>query len=377
MAYTGHNYGPSCSLQTDSNVFIRRASVVSDQPPKTRAQFFYNSALPIDDPLSPVPLPSSSSTGPSKFPPRPFSVFDNTVLEETWQSLQALEHGEERVETARTSHTDVPTADNLAKIVRTATRKKPKDNLRKSNNLSATGQDGELKSVRATAETATNGERAAAEAPDEEHHHKKMQEIGDPHLMLCDDPSHVPFDETMPVSSDEIGNDEFESAPPKKRHRSPFRRKEKAERQEFKEEARPRRRPSAQKEKAAEEQYGSSPLERDTTGTPFLRVPSRKSKSRSRSSEREIDRILRDDAGSNSESEGKKGSPPVSIRENSSICSNSHGPELEEHSKSDRSSRHKQKEHHRASVAVGVSRLHLVKMPELKVCAQKILSRRR
>lgn len=110
------------------------------------------------------------------------------------------------------------------------------------------------------------------------------------------------------------------------------------------------------KQKPAEESYGSSPLERDTTGTPFLRV-----------SDRHSDPYLNDDARSASEVKIKKGSRPASISDNSSEHSSFRGPQSEDHSKSHRSSRRKQKEYHQASVAVGVSRLHLVKMPELKV----------
>lgn len=97
MASFVYMYGPSCALQFDSNDFTRRASELSDLPPPLRAHFFYSSALPIDDPLSPVPPPSSSSrTGPSRVPPRPFSIFDNTALEEAWQTI----HNPKRHQTA-------------------------------------------------------------------------------------------------------------------------------------------------------------------------------------------------------------------------------------------------------------------------------------
>ena len=354
MASTGHTYGPSCSLQTDSNVFMRRASVASNDPPKVRAQFFYNSALPIDDPLSPVPLPSSTSTGPSKFPPRPFSVFDCTALEDAWQSLQALQRRGKRSETPRSSQKEVSTVDQLTKIIRSAAQNKRAEEKSKSD-LSAAGQDEKPTSRTSLAETTTRVP-AGAEVPAE-------QQIGDPHLMLCDDPSHVPFDETMPVSSDEIGNDEFESGILRKRHRSPFRRKYKAEKVKDKKDASPRRRLSMHKQKPAEESYGSSPLERDTTGTPFLRV-----------SDRPSDPYLNDDARSASEVKIKKGSRPASISDNSSEHSSFRGPQSEDHSKSHRSSRRKQKEYHQASVAVGVSRLHLVKMPELKVREMETMS---
>ncbi len=372
MASIGHTYGPSCSLQADSNIFIRRASVASGDPPKVRSQFFYNSALPIDDPLSPVPLPSSSSTGPSKFPPRPFSVYDNTALEEAWQSLQVLECDEKGLETIRSTPNNISAVEVLTKIVRTAAPNKH-DEKKTESNLSAARQDEKLKSRTSLSEVAASAEPAATEFS-EAHCQYQPQQIGDPHLMLCDDPSHVPFDETMPVNSNEIGNDEFDSGLSKKRHRSPFRRKDKAEKPNDKTDASTRRSLSMHKQKPAEESYGSSPLERDTTGTPFLRVPSRKSKSRSKSSDRQVDPYLSDDAVSVSGVESKKDPQPTSIGDNRSEHSTSHGAESEEPSESHQSSRIKQKEYHQASVAVGVSRLHLVKMPELKVRTMEALS---
>lgn len=371
MADTGHTYGPSCSLQTDSNIFMRRASVASYDPPKVRAQFFYNSALPIDDPLSPVPLPSSNSIGPSKFPPRPFSVFDNTALEETWQSLQALERaGEKRPETTRSSHKDTSTVDTLKKIVNSAAQEKRSGKKSKSN-LSVRRQDEKSKSRTSLVAPISTAETATAETL-EDQDRPQPQQVGDPHLMLCDDPSHVPFDETMPVSSDEIGNDEFESGISKKRHRSPFRRKDKVEKAKDKEDAKPRRRLSMQKKKPGEESYGSSPLERNTTGTPFIRVTSRRDKSQSHSSDHEADPSLSDDSKLIrlvSDVGSKKGSRPASIRDNNSEHWSFRGPEPENDQKSHPSSRRKQKDEPQASVAVGVSRLHLVKMPDLKVGA--------
>ena len=215
------------------------------------------------------------------------------------------------------------------------------------------------------AQTATSAEAAAVEVL-KDRSQRQSQQIGDPHLMLCDDPSHVPFDEAMPFSSDEIGDDEFESGLPKKRHRSPFRRRQKADKQRDKEDASPRRHLSMHKKTPAKEAYGSSPLERDTTGTPFLRVRSPKGKSRSKSSDR-------DDSGTARKVESRKTSRPASVRDESSEHSSFRETESEDYQKSHRLSSRKQNEHHQASVAVGVSRLHLVKMPDLKVCERETL----
>ena len=84
-----HTYGASCALGEGSNPFTRRASAVSQVPPKIRAHFFYSSYLPIDDPLSPLPaLTSNATSGLAKSSPRPFSAYDNAALEEAWQDLQ-------------------------------------------------------------------------------------------------------------------------------------------------------------------------------------------------------------------------------------------------------------------------------------------------
>lgn len=83
MAGTLHTYGPTCRLGEQQNQFIRRASEVSSIPPKVRAQFFYSSLLPIDDPLSPTP----SAGGVDDLPSRPFSSYDNVQLEKAWLEL--------------------------------------------------------------------------------------------------------------------------------------------------------------------------------------------------------------------------------------------------------------------------------------------------
>jgi len=70
-----HTYGPSCRLGQHS-------PTSEDDLPSLRAGWFYTSPLPIDDPLSAVPPPSGSES--VKHPPRPFSLYDNSALEEAW-----------------------------------------------------------------------------------------------------------------------------------------------------------------------------------------------------------------------------------------------------------------------------------------------------
>ncbi|KAL1955465.1 hypothetical protein VTO42DRAFT_8559 [Malbranchea cinnamomea] len=85
-----HTYGPTCLLyEPESQPSTCQDPNIIPPPPPVRAQFFYISPFPVDDPLSPLPTPSSSSaTSQAKLPPRPFSARDNIALEEAWQSLR-------------------------------------------------------------------------------------------------------------------------------------------------------------------------------------------------------------------------------------------------------------------------------------------------
>lgn len=85
MAGPIHTYGPSCLLVDDEQDLTRFQSLPS--PPGIRSQFFYISSLPIDDPLAPLP-PPTSGTGNERLPPTPFSARDNIALEEAWHDLR-------------------------------------------------------------------------------------------------------------------------------------------------------------------------------------------------------------------------------------------------------------------------------------------------
>ncbi|KAF7194137.1 putative phospholipase [Pseudocercospora fuligena] len=78
--------------------FIRES--ISEPPPAINARFFYTSPIPIDDPLSPLPPPSSSTTSTYRQPPKPFSQYDNTALDRAWHDLRKkiLQWNEERGE---------------------------------------------------------------------------------------------------------------------------------------------------------------------------------------------------------------------------------------------------------------------------------------
>ena len=375
MTSPAHTYGPSCSLQAESNTFTRRASEVSADPPKIRAHFFYSSNLPIDDPLSPVPPPStSSSTGPSKVPPRPFSIFDNTALEEAWQIIQNAKqlkrtltgdqsHQTTDYKSTRASHAEIDSGvDDLTNTTESAIGEEAARYLEESSHGIV---EQELKAGSSVVQSDKGTALVNADT----------QRLGDPHLTLCDDPQHIPFDHAMPVDSDEIGNDEFESGMPRKRHRSPFRRRDKPGIAKSKETAALSKSLPKPKGSGDDARYGSSPAERDTTGTPFLRVPSRLRRSRSQSLQRsrlESEATLTDGPASASEGEGERPSRsrPMSqkFRANRSESRHSEsGGHSNVHAGRRHRSAHRRKRPETAYITVGVSRLHVVELPDLRV----------
>ncbi|MCJ1268973.1 hypothetical protein MMC22_008861 [Lobaria immixta] len=377
MTSPTHTYGPTCSLQAKSNAFTRRASEVSTDPPKIQAHFFYSSALPIDDPLTPVPPPSSSSsTGPSKVPPRPFSIYDNTALEEAWQIIQNAKH-DKRAPEGDESH---PTTDYETPRAGHAKTDSGVDNVNSTRESAVVGEAAQYsedsshgivehgEEMEAGTSLVESGQGAALVNAD-------TQKLGDPHLTLCDDPEHIPFDHAMPIDSDEIGNDEFESGLPRRRHRSPFRRRDRVDKAKSKETAALSRSLPKQKGSGYEAPYGSSPAERDTTGTPFLRVPSRMRRSRSQSSRRskhESEALQADGPASASEGEAAQPSHsrPMSRRFRADRSESRHS-QPDDHLKL-RTSRHHRSAHHRkrpetAYITVGISRLHVVELPDLRM----------
>ncbi|KAJ5952598.1 uncharacterized protein N7479_011011 [Penicillium vulpinum] len=86
MAGPIHTYGPSCLLVDEEQDLAKFHSLPS--PPEIRSQFFYISSLPIDDPLAPLPPPASQATGNERLPPTPFSARDSIALEEAWCDLR-------------------------------------------------------------------------------------------------------------------------------------------------------------------------------------------------------------------------------------------------------------------------------------------------
>src|ERR1700680_1293279 len=84
MSQVAHTYGPTCRL---APAVTFSSSISDDDIPPLKAQFFYASPSPIDDPLSAAPTPASSDSKSIKHTPRPFSAYDQSALEEAWLGL--------------------------------------------------------------------------------------------------------------------------------------------------------------------------------------------------------------------------------------------------------------------------------------------------
>ena len=347
LSSTAHTYGPDCSLQPDSNVFTRRASTVSVDPPLLRAHFFYSSPLPIDDPLSPIPPPSNKPAATSRASPRPFSVADNKALEEAWQLWQHAKR--ERHKAKRMRSRSINDRNSRATdIVH-----------------SEQGSFGGSSHLEEKAEVVSKQEDGPRHSPT------------DPHLVLCDNPDHVPFDSTLPVTPNEISQEELDAGIPK-RHWTPFHRQNKAANDEDPDQSTPTGRFSRHlKRPSTDTPYGSSPFERDTTGTPFLRVASRL-RSRSRNRNPPANEAQADGNASASDGdESSRAQQAVSDRQSeeeeigtaqveTDSASEPHAYQSNT-TKRDRRSSRRQKDKNQITVPVGVSRLHLVEVPELKM----------
>ena len=405
MTSAGHSYGPTCTLYSESNHFTRRASTISDLPPKVKAQFFYTSALPIDDPLSPLPPPSTSTNSTSsKVPPRPFSVRDNPALEAAWQGLQ-FSVGDEDSGKARQEQksaeskgvkdegVDVSTAvikdplinekdeavaklDGLYHIIQGRSKEKAKF----QSSLEASAGAGNLKerekSKFSAVETTPQLSSVKSEAEDEPGKEEAT------HLLLCDDPGHGSLDTVMPIQPEELaaaGTEANISRGKTRRHRSPFHRKVKAVKLEDTLNLEPEQEHSPSQRNSTETPYGSSPSDKITTGTPFLRAPSRRRTSISRVRELAVPQA--DGAGADSEDER-----PGRLRDRPMFRKSRPGRTGSHESKQDSSatsrspkqglmSQNKEKESRKAYIPVGISRLHLVELPDLQVCCMLLRHR--
>ena len=363
----GHTFSPTCMLHHASNEFTRRASVASTDPPPISVQYFYCSILPIHDPLLPIPSVSSNpATSTTKVPPRPFSVHDNIALEDGWLKYQKRVRSKNNAPGAKLSGPNASpmTHEHILRVVK----------------------ESQEKQIREAKQTNSRGFEALEPMP-ENKSDMISKAIGNPphtvrrsspDLTLCDEPRYIPFDDTMPVTSEEIGNDEFESGiVKKKRSWSPFRHREKAEKPNERDDIVQSAPPSQVTQNAGDVNLSSSLPGRDTSGTPFLRIPSRLRRSRSRSPESLPSAPAlgqADGPQSPQDYQPKTSSPlrPTVLHESSSSLSGEDevaGPTLGTSSRR-RSLRPKSpmvKVPKETTVAVGMLRLHVVRMPSMKV----------
>lgn len=87
MAGPIHTYNSTCLLADDDPDLS--TWYASPTPPRARPQFFYTSSLPIDDPSSSLPPPSSGQNAVNeRAPPQPFSAKDHVALEDAWRALR-------------------------------------------------------------------------------------------------------------------------------------------------------------------------------------------------------------------------------------------------------------------------------------------------
>lgn len=369
MASPGHTYGASCLLQPSSNTFTRRASAVSIGPPPMRAQYFYCSSLPIDDPLSPVPPPPSGSVKPTRLPPRPFAVHDNRALEEAWLAFHKHEDPKDRQKIKSRQEMDKlnetlasPQAkhEEFSSIFQGKQKKAYIGESGSTEHEPSIGKASSTQSLAGAATSAdnpsatytsgvTNGTRIPSSLPpvdDGQAHENGIDSSRNSIQMLSDDFSKASKEATMSEGHTNL---------PKKRSRSPFRQKSKKQSTEkdvpeipTADQGIPYRRLSrASEKKQGLPDLGSSPSERQTTGTPFLRVPSRMKSSRSRS--RSPDR-----------QRGATASDGTSIAEGEARATPRSRPSFGHRFHS------RQRVLPEVKVSVGVSRLHVVEIPNLK-----------
>lgn len=378
MTSYSHTYGPSCSLHTEQHN-LRPSEPLVD-PPKIRAQFFYSSALPIDDPLSRVPPPTNSSaTTPARVPPRPFSVFDNTALEAAWQIIQSARPTEKAEQSLK-----LPPSSNSGDI----DSKAHSDIDSISKRVENDEQEKNIKDRRSLIEKERRGQRTSSTRLPKTKPSLTLTSVGAPgarlhagDLTLCDNLEHIPFDHAMPVSSDETGNDEFEGGKLRRRRKSPLNRRNTVEKSKPKDGASPPE-SSLQRKTSSNSgaPYGSSPNERNTTGTPFLRAASRLRRTRSRSprsAKRESEVAPTDGAESTSENERERPSRAraMFMRSWSDLSDSAHAASYDPlQSTNERSENvfRPDMEPNKVYTTVGISRLHVVEMPDLRVSEQRV-----
>lgn len=368
-----HTYGDSCMLKAESNTFTRRASSVAIDAPKIGAQFFYQSTQIIDDPLAAVPPPSRGfAANPSKVTPRPFSVHDNIALDQAW--LKLPETVQDHVQARQSLKKDESQGDSHESELYAASIP-PKSQNREAIAKRLDQDEYKEKSIQNEKRVEMRDE-ANARQKQIEHNSGEKLKGGD--TTICDDSEHSPLQKIVPVTANEIVQDEVESGLRKPhRSRSFFRRKEKEEsHEEDLVSTRSSHRRLSRGRQGAEEaavDLGRSP---DTTGTPFLRVASRLRRSSKSPDRGSVQKVQVDGADSPGKDYRPKQSSPLGVRPRYPSPESSQDSQDEDNlgselglggSHMNRRREENLRQGKIARVTVGVSRLHVVKMPGLKV----------
>ena len=275
MAAVPHTYGPTCLLHNTQTGSIAKALLTSDDVPEIKAQFFYSSALTIDDPLAPIPPPPiSTSTKPLKLPPRPFSIHDNAALDKAWLKQQNEEKESAPHTQSLDSKLDAEPSYPQSPYDYTSDQRR---------SLEITNRDFQTSRTEKSESNVRQTDSPPKRQIRRQGGSRKRPSSGNIDLTLSDDPRHVPFDEALPVNEDEMVRAGSLKGTKKKRNLSPFRRKDRPEQSGKSEQIGSTASSFSDRRPSQLSQLASSLRGRDTSGTPFLRIQSKLRRSRSRS----------------------------------------------------------------------------------------------
>ncbi|MCJ1311937.1 hypothetical protein MMC25_005611 [Agyrium rufum] len=333
MATQRHTYGPTCLFQySDSAQSAQHPPTAYSPPPRLRSHFFYVSASPIDDPLSPLPDPAAGNASILRTPPKPFSAYDNAALEEAWLGIK--KKGSNNRPDSSSKPTGRPQEDEAQQREATG-----KGRRRVST---------ELPAEKITTSTFTSGELAGI----------SQQENIDPARFLTNDQN------SNHVTSEEVEENYKE--------RGMLERDNQSSRKGLDIGGKPDRVRSIMdspasgsslptRNKRLSHDYGSSPGQYDITGTPFIRAPVQTNSEAP--AQYSLDGTAGDTkAGGGSSKFGKSStlSPISDTNDKAANLPKSSGI-------ADPDSTACGDEDPKAYVPVGISRLHLVELPTLQM----------
>ena len=244
MTEITHSFGPTCAL------FEEPQHAVDEEHRPVKAQFFYVSSLPIDDPLS--PLPPISADKAVNLPPQPFSIRDNAALEEAWTAFQEAGTSNSKSGHARGTAQPSRGISALRKF-----RNVSSFSLGRSPNSEERGSD-----VSEGSNIWRRRKQQKLESPvmlDENQDSRATSpRLIDPEELQCEDPDH----QTRPVEES------------RSRHRrfSPFRRRSKSKEREANQDHAPKSDMPELSTSAASATFAGTSS--DMSGRPFARAPS-------------------------------------------------------------------------------------------------------